>query len=111
MYYVYILRCSNQSLYTGITTDLQRRFAEHAGKRTGGAKYTASHQPIRFEAVWQAEDRASASRLEYRIKTLTRLQKEHLIEGNPPSKINLDGYRRIALSEDGTAPAEQPNTD
>src|SRR5574344_579309 len=65
-YYVYLLRCGDGSLYAGITTDPARRFAEHAGRSGRGAKYTAAHRPIRFEALWRAEGRAAASRLEAR---------------------------------------------
>ena len=54
-YYTYIIRCEDDSLYTGITTDLTRRFAEHEGKGSKGAKYTASHRPIRFEAAWELD--------------------------------------------------------
>lgn len=80
-YFVYMLRCADDSLYTGITTDVARRFAEHGGK-AAGAKYTASHIPVRVERVWRAPNRALASRLEYRIKTLSHTQKEQLVS-NP----------------------------
>ncbi len=78
-YFVYMLRCTDNSLYTGFTTDWKRRFEEH---REGGhlcAKYTLSHPPLRVERVWQTDDRRGAMRLEYRIKTLTHVQKEWLI--------------------------------
>lgn len=78
-YFVYILRCQDGSLYTGITTDVQRRFEEHCGRRAGRAKYTRSRHPLCIERVWQTTDRPLASRLEYRIKTLTKAQKEQLI--------------------------------
>lgn len=77
MYYVYILRCEENCLYTGITADVERRFKEHScGK---GAKYTKSHKPLGVEAVWEAETKNAASRLEYRIKALTKTEKEELI--------------------------------
>lgn len=99
MYYIYILRCADQSLYTGITTNLQRRFAQHSGKSRGGAKYTAVHPPLFFEAVWQAQDRSSASRLENRIKKLTRIQKLRLISGQIPASLCLDDYIRLSDEE------------
>lgn len=78
VYYVYILRCEENCLYTGITDDVERRFNEHcAGK---GAKYTKSHKPLGVEAVWEAVSKKDASRLEYRIKALTKIEKEELIE-------------------------------
>lgn len=79
-YYVYILRCEDNSLYTGITTDVQRRFNEHKNDMKKGAKYTASHTPISIEAVFEAENRSEASKLEAHIKTLTKAQKEELIK-------------------------------
>ena len=75
MYFVYILRCADDSLYTGITTDLKKRLRQHLGKISGGAKYTKSHPPIGIEAVWKAPDRQSASRLEYYLHHLTRGEK------------------------------------
>ena len=81
MYYTYFLRCADGSLYAGITTDPARRFAQHAGNRSGGAKYTASRQPVRMEAVWRTFDRSTASRLEYQLKHLTKAEKEQLASG------------------------------
>lgn len=102
-YYVYLLRCADNSLYAGITTDPTRRFAQHAaGKKAGGAKYTASHPPKRIEAVWQAADRSAASRLEYRLKSLTRIQKERLLCGERPKNLSLDAYPRVKILPDGT---------
>ncbi|MBQ0037266.1 MAG: GIY-YIG nuclease family protein [Clostridiales bacterium] len=80
MYYVYILRCKGDTLYTGITPDLVHRMRCHAGRLPGGAKYTRAHPPVALEAVWRAEDKTDAARLEYGIKKkLTRGQKEQLI--------------------------------
>ncbi len=81
-YYTYILRCSDGSLYTGITTDLARRFSEHAGGiGRAGAKYTAAKKPVAFECAFACPDRSNASRLEAAIKRLTRSQKLRLIGG------------------------------
>ena len=82
MYYTYILRCANSTLYTGITTDVKRRMSEHFGKKSVGAKYTKSHTPEKLEAVWECPDRSSALRLEARIKKLKKPQKERLIAEN-----------------------------
>lgn len=81
MYYVYLLRCRDGSLYTGITTDLGRRLAEHAGAGRRGARYTASHPPAWYEAAWEVPGRPEALRLERWIKALTREKKERLIQG------------------------------
>ena len=85
MMYVYMLRCKDGSLYTGITPDVRRRYAEHcAGK---GAKYTKSHPPVSLEAVWQVADKSDALRLEYRIKALTKEQKERLLTDEPGKSV------------------------
>ncbi len=80
MYYVYILRCSGDTLYTGIAADIDRRMAEHFGRTERCAKYTRSHRAEKLEALWSAENRSTASKLEYRIKKLSREQKLRLIE-------------------------------
>ena len=85
-YYVYIVRCVDNSLYTGITTDVQRRLSEHAEKGPRTAKYTASHPAVALCCAWNAFDRQTASQLEYRIKRLSKAKKEQLIQ--EPSLIN-----------------------
>lgn len=86
MYYVYILRCADDTLYTGIAADIERRMAEHFGRTERCAKYTRSHKAERLEAVWSAENRSYASKLEWRIKRQSREQKIKLIEG----KANIE---------------------
>ena len=83
MYYVYILRCADGKLYTGITTDPARRLAEHNGLGGRGAKCTAARRPVTMAGCWPAGDRALASRLESRIKKLRRPEKERLIALGP----------------------------
>lgn len=80
-YYTYIIRCTDNSLYTGMTNDLNKRMEEHFGREKEGAKYTKSHQAQRVEAVWQSKDKSLACKLEYRIKTLTKAEKESIIKG------------------------------
>ena len=78
MYYVYILRCRDGTLYTGITPDLGRRMAAHVAGT--GAKYTRSHPPEEIAAVWRTEEKTDALRLEWAVKKrLTRAQKLSLI--------------------------------
>lgn len=77
VFYVYILRCEKNCLYTGITSDVERRFREHCEGK--GAKYTKTHKPLGVEAVWEAANKNEASRLEYRIKALSKDEKEDLI--------------------------------
>ncbi|HBN38904.1 MAG TPA: GIY-YIG nuclease family protein [Ruminococcaceae bacterium] len=102
MYYTYIIRCTDDSLYTGITTDVKRRFEEHLSQNEKSAKYTRTHKAIKIEAVWQSKDRISASRLEYQIKRLTKVQKEELIKNNDfnvfKDKIKSDDYKVKSVS-------------
>lgn len=75
-WYVYILECRDGSLYTGITVDVERRFAQHvAGK---GARYTRSRPPVRVVARFAYPDRSAASKAEYTVKQLTPAQKRAL---------------------------------
>lgn len=104
-YYTYILRCEDGSLYTGITTDLERRFSEHAGRGGRGAKYTAGHRPVRFEAAWVSPGRGEALRLERRIKGLTRPEKERLIEEDPEWFALSPGVRVQVAGEGKIDPA------
>ena len=80
MFYIYIVRCTDGSLYTGMTNDPERRLAEHRKKVSAGAKYTRSHPVIALEALWRTETHADAARLEYAIKTLRRTKKLALIQ-------------------------------
>ncbi len=101
-YYTYILRCSDGSLYTGITTDLVRRFAEHSsGDPKLGAKYTASHPPLAYECAFRSPDRSSASRLEACIKRLTRAQKLRLIAGELRELPELELCSRVPVTANG----------
>ena len=77
--YIYILRCSDNSLYTGIASDLNRRLRQHLGIIKGGAKYTKSHKVISVEAVWHSDSQTPARKLECAVKSLTHEQKENLI--------------------------------
>ena len=81
MYFVYLLRCSDDSLYAGVTTDPERRLRQHKGELPGGAKYTASRGAEGYAALWRAPDRSAASRLEAALKRLNHTQKEALAAG------------------------------
>lgn len=78
VYFVYILKCSDDTLYTGITTDLKRRLEEH-NNSVKGAKYTKLRRPVSLMYSEESEDRSSASKREYAIKKLSRLKKLELI--------------------------------
>lgn len=77
-WWVYLLRCADGSLYTGITTDLARRLRQHNGELTGGARYTRSRQPVHL--VWHraCDTRSEAAREEYRVRRLSPRRKRTL---------------------------------
>ena len=79
-YSLYIVRCAGGTLYTGIAADVAKRFAEHQGGKRG-AKYLRGRGPLELVFAESAGDRARASRLEYRVKKLSRTEKLALIEG------------------------------
>lgn len=76
LWYLYLLECSDGSIYTGITTDVGKRYAAHASGK--GARYTRSHPPQRLLAVFEFADRSSASKGECELKRLTASQKRAL---------------------------------
>jgi putative endonuclease len=77
-YNTYILLCSDQTLYTGYTTDLNRRLREH-NKTNKGAKYTRSRRPVKLLMAWTFKSRSEALKFEYKIKKLSRKEKLKLI--------------------------------
>ena len=85
MNYVYILRCSDNSLYTGWTNNLEKRLKVHASGK--GAKYTKARLPIELVYFEEFEDKIEAMRREYVIKQLTRKEKLILIEKFNSMKI------------------------
>lgn len=100
MYYTYMLRCKDNSIYTGYASDLEKRMEKHFSKAKVAAKYTKSHEPIKLEAAWQTRDKSLACSLEYNIKTLTKKQKEKLIDGEKlttffKGKIDSRRFRRV----------------
>jgi putative endonuclease len=80
-YFVYILKCSDNTLYTGIATDISRRVDEH-NNSDKGAKYTKNRRPVTLVYTERLEDRSSASKREYEIKKLSRTKKMELINAN-----------------------------
>lgn len=78
MWFVYILRCGDGSLYTGITTDVERRLAVHRSGK--GAKYTRSHLPVELVYTEECENHSVALKREWEIKKLSREEKMILIK-------------------------------
>jgi putative endonuclease len=73
MYFVYLLLCSDKSIYTGITTDINRRFKQH--QQGKGGAYTRSHPPLKIIYQEQCLDKSSALKRELQIKSWTRQKK------------------------------------
>ena len=78
MYYVYIVECSDKTLYTGIARDLECRIEEHNTSEKG-AKYTRSRRPVKLVYSETHPDRSSASKREYAIKKINRRAKQELL--------------------------------
>lgn len=79
-WYVYLLRCSDNSLYAGITTDLNRRLSEHNNDNKKGAKYTRVRRPVVLAYAEEALNRALACQREYQLRKLSKKQKEILVD-------------------------------
>lgn len=77
-WFVYILRCENNALYTGITTDIKRRFTEHSEGRNG-ARYTRAHPPRAIVYMEVCNTRSIALKREAEIKKLSKKDKELLV--------------------------------
>lgn len=76
---VYMVRCSDGSLYTGITKDMERRIEEHNGSGLLGARYTRARRPVKLVYLQVLKTRSEAAKREYVIKHLSRMEKEALI--------------------------------
>jgi putative endonuclease len=87
-HHVYVLRCADDSLYTGYTTDVERRVAEHdAGE---GAKYTRGRTPVELVHVESFDSRSAAMSREYELKRLSRAAKERVVAGEAEG-VDPDG--------------------
>ena len=90
IWFLYILRGADKSLYTGITTDVARRFSEHSGIGSGdtskGAKALRGKRPLKLEYSCQIGNRSEALKIEYQVKQLSKIKKEQLITG----ELDLD---------------------
>lgn len=79
LWYLYIVQTQNNLLYTGITTDLQRRLRQHNGELAGGAKALRGKGPLTLVYQRQMPDRTAASKAEYQLKQLSKAEKQQLI--------------------------------
>lgn len=99
MYYTYMLKCIDDSIYTGITNDINRRMEEHFNKSKRCAKYTMNHSAKELVALFESNNRVLASKLEFHIKRLNKTQKLKIIDTNDltilKDKIDINEYKRI----------------
>lgn len=80
-WYLYLVKCRDGSLYTGITTNVERRFAEHQQSGPKSAKYLRGKGPLELVYSSEAGDRSQASSIEYKVKQLPRAAKQKMIDG------------------------------
>ena len=104
MYYTYMLRCTDGSIYTGMTNDIDKRISEHINRE--GAKYTKSHKVEKLEIAWSSKTKSLACKLEYRIKQLNKQQKENLVKGEKlitylKGKIDGRRYHKVKMDNSG----------
>ena len=78
-WFVYIVRCADGSLYTGITTNLERRVAEHNAGESAGARYTRSRRPVTLVYYERQESRSAAAKRECLLRKLNKADKEQLV--------------------------------
>ncbi|MDD4875892.1 MAG: GIY-YIG nuclease family protein [Dehalococcoidales bacterium] len=79
-WYLYLIRCHDGSLYTGITTDVARRFAEHQGNKGSGSKYLRGRGPLILVFQKKLGDKSLALGVESKIKKLSKARKEEMIK-------------------------------
>ena len=100
VYSVYILRCADGSLYTGITTDVARRLTEHRSM-SRGAKYLRGRGPFRLVLEREVGDRSAASKVEYQFKALMKSEKEDLIDHQESFEDFVSAVQRAQASGTG----------
>lgn len=105
-WFLYLLECAGSRIYTGITVDVEARYAAHvAGK---GARFTRAYPPSRILLSLDFADRSAASRAEYRVKQLSATQKRALIAGK--LVVDFGGSDIAAESEATPKPTTKPTT-
>ena len=96
-YYLYMFRCENGSIYTGIAKDYLKRYEEHLSRK--GAKYTKAHKVLKIERVFLCNSSSIACSLESEIKKYVKKKKEAVIS-NPDEFIkNIENNREIKIEK------------
>ncbi|MFA0810604.1 GIY-YIG nuclease family protein [Microbulbifer epialgicus] len=100
-WFVYLVRTSSGSLYTGVTTDVERRFAEHCSSGSRAAKALKGKGPLSLEYQKQVPDKSAALKLEIMIKKWPKQKKESLIAGSIvlPGLSGRDGPRKASKKD------------
>jgi len=105
IWHLYVIRAGDESLYTGVATDPERRFAEHEASTGRGAKYLRCRHPLRLEFHLPIGSRSLAQRAEHRVKRLPKASKEALILRRPGLEQLLEMLDMEVPSNDrATAP-------
>ncbi len=93
-WFVYIILTEKNRLYTGITTDVERRFQEHSGEKPRGAKFFRSDKAEKIVYVESCKNRSEATKREMAIKAFTRLQKDQLIKDQHDGRNKVHSRRK-----------------
>ena len=80
-WFLYLIRCKNGKLYTGITTDVERRFAEHKSNDKRGSKYLRGKAPLTLVMKKKIASKSMALKIEAKVKKLSKIKKEMLVDG------------------------------
>ncbi|MDP2642453.1 MAG: GIY-YIG nuclease family protein [Candidatus Peregrinibacteria bacterium] len=110
MYYLYILECADNTLYTGITVDLERRIKEHNTSKLG-AKYTAARRPVYLVYSKKFRNRSTASKAESQVKGLHREEKLELIKKPVYNYSNILTSKNMAKGKDSRKEKKKPKKD
>lgn len=107
MYYIYMLRCGDGSVYTGIAPSIENRMKVHFNGGKNSSKYVASKGAKALEIYWECNDRSEASKLEYRLKKLPKYKKEDLISGKTDLEILFAGMLDCEVYRTGDLEKEE----
>ena len=89
-WFLYLIRCKHRRLYTGITTDVERRFEEHKSHDKKGSKYLRGKAPLRLVMKKRIGNKSLALKIEAKVKKLSKVKKELLVDG----KIKIGDIKR-----------------
>lgn len=96
-YYLYMLRCEDGSIYTGIAKDYLKRYEEHINGK--GAKYTKAHKVVKLERVFLCDSRSIACSLENKLKKYAKKEKESVISNPDDFVKDIENDRKIKITK------------